>query len=63
MTPGNSVRQQAVVELVWNSLDAEAHDVAVNLLRNDGGVVGVTVEDSQNAYRRDRRRCRDRRRP
>lgn len=37
---------QAVVELVWNSLDAEAHDVAVNLLRNEaGGVIGVTVED------------------
>lgn len=31
---------QAVIELVWNSLDAEAHYVSVNLLRNEaGGVV------------------------
>lgn len=37
---------QAVIELIWNSLDAEAHTVHVSLLRNDaGGVDGVTVED------------------
>ncbi|PTT70381.1 ATP-binding protein [Arthrobacter sp. HMWF013] len=37
---------QAVIELIWNSLDAEAHTVTVSLLRNDaGGVEGVIVED------------------
>lgn len=36
----------AVIELVWNSLDADAHRVTVRLLRNEAdGVVGVTVED------------------
>ncbi len=37
---------QAVIELVWNSLDAEASNVSVELLRNEAsGVVGVAVED------------------
>lgn len=37
---------QAIIELVWNSLDAEANSVAVRFLRNEAsGVVGVTVED------------------
>ncbi|WP_458117203.1 ATP-binding protein [Arthrobacter sp. D2-10] len=32
--------------MVWNSLDAEANNVTVSLLRNEAsGVVGVTVED------------------
>ncbi|KAB7744156.1 histidine kinase [Nostocoides sp. F2B08] len=36
----------AVIELVWNSLDADAYSVVVNLLRNDAdGVIGVSVED------------------
>lgn len=37
---------QAVVELIWNSLDAEAYEVKVGLLRNEAdGVIGVIVED------------------
>lgn len=45
---------QAVVELVWNSLDAEAHEVRVGLLRNDAdGIIGVTVEDDGHGISRD----------
>lgn len=37
---------KAVVELVWNSLDADAHEVAVTLRRNEAdGVIGVEVID------------------
>lgn len=37
---------KAVVELVWNSLDADAHSISVALHRNDaGGVIGVQVTD------------------
>lgn len=37
---------KAVVELVWNSLDADAHSVSVALHRNEGdGVIGVEVSD------------------
>lgn len=37
---------RAVIELVWNGLDADADNVAVTLQRNDaGGVIGVTVRD------------------
>jgi hypothetical protein len=37
---------KAVVELVWNSLDADAHSVAVALHRNEAdGVTGVEVAD------------------
>jgi hypothetical protein len=37
---------RAVVELVWNGVDADAHRVTVVLRRNDlGGVDGVTVTD------------------
>lgn len=37
---------RAVVELIWNSLDADAHRVAVGLRRNDlDGVDAVTVID------------------
>lgn len=37
---------KAVIELVWNSLDADAHDVVVTLHRNDlDGVIGVEVAD------------------
>lgn len=37
---------KAVVELVWNSLDADAHSVAVALHRNEAdGVIGVEVTD------------------
>lgn len=36
----------ALTELIWNSLDAEAHRVQVRLHRNGlGGIEGVTVED------------------
>lgn len=36
----------AVLELIWNSLDADAHLVQVDLTRNQAeGVVGVTVSD------------------
>jgi Histidine kinase-, DNA gyrase B-, and HSP90-like ATPase len=41
---GDPVR--AVVELIWNCLDADAHRVTVQLRRNDlDGVDGVTVTD------------------
>lgn len=41
---GDPVR--AVLELIWNSLDADAHQVTVELDRADGsGVVGVRVTD------------------
>lgn len=37
---------RAVLELVWNGLDADAHEVRVELLRNEaGGVDGVVVTD------------------
>lgn len=37
---------KAVIELVWNSLDADAHSVAVILHRNEAdGVIGVEVVD------------------
>lgn len=37
---------RAVLELVWNGLDADAHHVTVELARADGGgVVGVLVAD------------------
>lgn len=37
---------KAVIELVWNSLDADAHAVSVALHRNDtDGVIGVEVSD------------------
>ena len=37
---------KAVVELVWNSLDADAHSVSVVLHRNEAdGVIGVEVAD------------------
>lgn len=37
---------KAVIELVWNSLDADAHDVVVTLHRNDAdGVIGAEVTD------------------
>lgn len=37
---------RAVIELVWNSLDADAHNVSVTLPRNDTDVVvGVEVAD------------------
>ncbi|WP_434966266.1 ATP-binding protein [Janibacter indicus] len=37
---------RAVIELVWNSLDADAHEVHVNLVRNEAdGVIGVEVTD------------------
>jgi len=37
---------KAVIELVWNSLDADAHDVVVKLHRNDAdGVIGAEVTD------------------
>lgn len=37
---------RAVLELVWNGLDADAHRVEVELLRNEaGGVDGVVVTD------------------
>ena len=37
---------RAVIELIWNSLDADAHKVEVELRRNDAdGVVGVAVTD------------------
>lgn len=36
---------KAVIELVWNSLDADAHDVVVMLHRNDAdGVIGAEVK-------------------
>lgn len=45
---------QAVVELVWNSLDAEAHQIKIRLLRNEaGGIVGVTVQDDGHGISRD----------
>lgn len=38
---------RAVVELVWNSLDADAHDVSVTLHRNQSdGVIGVEIADN-----------------
>jgi len=37
---------KAVIELVWNSLDADAHHVIVTLHRNDAdGVIGAEVTD------------------
>ncbi|GAB6938843.1 ATP-binding protein [Isoptericola variabilis] len=37
---------KAVIELVWNGLDADAHEVVVTLHRNDaGGVIGAEVVD------------------
>lgn len=37
---------RAVLELVWNSLDADAHHVAAELQREaSGGVVGIRVVD------------------
>lgn len=37
---------RAVIELIWNSLDADAHKVEVVLRRNDAdGIVGVVVSD------------------
>lgn len=37
---------KAVIELVWNSLDADADHVEVSFDRNEaGGIVGVTVHD------------------
>lgn len=37
---------RAVLELIWNGLDADAHEVRVDLLRNEaGGVDGVVVSD------------------
>lgn len=37
---------QAVLELIWNGLDAEAREVRVDFLRNDAdGITGVTVQD------------------
>lgn len=37
---------KAVIELVWNSLDADAHHVVVVLQRNDAdGVTGVEISD------------------
>lgn len=37
---------RAVIELVWNSLDADAHDIYVKLERNAAdGVIGVSVID------------------
>jgi hypothetical protein len=37
---------KAVIELVWNSLDADAHDVVVTLHRNEAdGVIGAEVTD------------------
>lgn len=39
----------AVIELVWNSLDADAHDVDVILHRNEGdGFIGVTIRDDSH---------------
>lgn len=36
----------ALAELIWNSLDADAHSVRVTLLRNEAdGVIGVRVDD------------------
>lgn len=40
---------RAVIELVWNSLDADADHVAVTLQRNEAdGVISVTVRDDGN---------------
>lgn len=37
---------RAIIELVWNSLDADANKVSVTFERNDAdGIVGVTVRD------------------
>lgn len=37
---------KAVVEIMWNSLDADAHNVKVNLQRNEAeGIIGVSVDD------------------
>jgi len=37
---------RAVIELVWNGLDADAHRVTVSLQRNDlDGVIGAAVDD------------------
>lgn len=45
---------QAVIELVWNSLDAEANEVRVGLVRNVAdGVIGVTVQDDGHGISRD----------
>lgn len=36
----------AIAELIWNSLDADAHNVSITLRRNDAdGIVGVEVTD------------------
>lgn len=55
LTAGNDLVQRlagetdpvrAVIELIWNSLDADANEVAVTLDRNVAdGIVGVTVRD------------------
>src|SRR5262245_26266768 len=38
---------KAISEFVWNSLDAEATEVSVNLLRNPlGGLAGITINDN-----------------
>ncbi|WP_454301837.1 ATP-binding protein [Salana multivorans] len=43
---GESDPVRAVIELVWNSLDADANHIEIGLLRNDvGGIEGVTVRD------------------
>lgn len=37
---------RAIIELIWNSLDADANKVSVTFERNDAdGIVGVTVRD------------------
>lgn len=55
LTAGNDLVQRlagetdpvrAVIELIWNSLDADANEVSVTLDRNAAdGIVGVTVRD------------------
>ena len=40
---------RAVIELVWNSLDADADHVAVSFERNEAdGIIAVTVKDDGN---------------
>lgn len=43
---GESDPVRAVIELIWNSLDADANQISVSLARNESdGIVGVVVRD------------------
>lgn len=50
---GEGSPEKALTELVWNSLDAEATTVRIEIDRNDlDGILGVTVRDNGHGFNR-----------